>query len=175
MRRSCAPFSIFRNFLHFYQCFCQNFSSRDPNFSNFRSQDPHFSRKICSLDLHFETCVAHTHQKKGECPPQDSGTALCVASLEVKYILTHCSYLQISWLFAAIFLWNSATQCIRRWGPRWQVQRNLIEWCTRCWPNQPLQQLAEFLYSKGNHLLWKMVTPYNDCMYTCRKNKYKAY
>ena len=42
-------------------------------FKIFVSQTLHFSRKLCSLD---PTFVAHTHQKKVECPLWDSDYAI---------------------------------------------------------------------------------------------------
>ena len=77
----CPLFSIFRKFLHFQPCFGQNFSSLDPNFSKFSfPRPPLFFRKIRSLDLHFETRVAHTHKKKKKkklsAPPGAGSTQL---------------------------------------------------------------------------------------------------
>ena len=67
----CPLFSIFRKFLHFQPCFGQNFSSLDPNFSKFSFPRPHFFKEnLLPETLHFETRMAHTHQKEVECPPR---------------------------------------------------------------------------------------------------------
>ena len=61
---------FFRKFLHFQPCFGQNFSSLHPIFFKiFIPKTPIFQGKSAPYTLHFETRVAHIHQKKVECPP----------------------------------------------------------------------------------------------------------
>ena len=50
--------------LHFQPYCCQNFSSKDTNFSNFPFRTHHFSSKICSLDSTFgNLCGTHPPKK----------------------------------------------------------------------------------------------------------------
>ena len=69
MRRSCAPcFHFLENFCIFNHVVAKLQFSRPKFFPTFVPKTPIFQGKSASLTLHFETRVAHTHQKKVECP-----------------------------------------------------------------------------------------------------------
>ena len=95
----CPPFSIFRQFCIFSLVLAKISALKTQIFQIFVPKTPYFSRKIRSLDPTFENRVAHTHQKKVECPPGTLPT-----SSDIIVIIVMCTYiivnhqLRVAWL-----------------------------------------------------------------------------